>query len=158
MVAVIIIIYLVVQNSHLKEEVDRVKAENDELSEYIDETQKQTINFEAYDPAESFIKGYFNYEDYPKEDDVKDLITEDVKEHLDFGDASQSAGDDEVTSDVEDLDVYYGEATDERQELFAVFNNMITYNGETSEKYSYMKMDMIQEGDEWKLDDFEFRQ
>lgn len=157
-VGVVILVYLVVNNNQLKKDVNRANAEADELNEYLSETDKQTINFEANKPAEQFILGYFDFEEHPKEEDVEGLVTDNAAEQLSFGEMSQSAGEDEVISEVEELDVYYGDATDNRQELFARFNNVITYNDVTSEKMSYIHLDMVKENDEWKVDDFEFEQ
>lgn len=157
-VVIVLGIYLVAQNNQLKQDLNTKEAKADELNDYIAETDRQSMNFEASDAAEEFIRAYYDFTDHPEEDDVEGLVTDEAKELLDFGDISQSTDEDQVESEVKSLDVYYGEATDNRQELFATFNNVITYNEETSEQDSYIKMDMLQENDQWKVDDFEFKQ
>jgi|SRR5699024_8030749 len=157
-IAAVLVIYFVVQNNQLKNDVKQSKAKQEELNDYISKTDRQTMHFEASDPAEKFIRAYYDFTDHPKEDDIEGIVTDQAKELLDFGDISQSAGEDEVESKVKELDIYYGEATDKRQELFASFTNVLTYNEETSEKASYIKLDMLKENDEWKVDDFKLRQ
>lgn len=156
--AVVLVVYLVVQNNQLKKDVNQSHAQAEELNDYISASDKQSMHFEATDSAEKFIRSYFDFQDHPKEDDVENLVTDQAKEKLDFGDISQSDEDDQVESEVKELNIYYGDATDNRQELFATFTNVLTYNDVTSEKASYIKLDMLKEGDQWKVDDFEFRQ
>lgn len=157
-VAAILIVYLAVQNNQLKSDVSQSKAKAQKLNDYIAETEKQMMSFEASDPAKSFIRSYFDFTDHPEEEDVEGLVTSEAKKLLDFGEVSQSAGEDEVEAEVKDLNVYYGDATNNRQELFATFTSVLTYNDETSEKASYIKLDMLKENDKWKVDHFEFRQ
>lgn len=157
-IATILVVYLVVQNNQLKKDVNQSHAKAEELNEYISASDKQSMHFEANDSAEKFIRSYFDFEDHPKEDDVANLVTDQAKEKLDFGDVSQSGEDDQVVSEVKELHIYYGDATDNRQELFATFTNVLTYNEVTSEKASYIKLDMMKVNDQWKVDDFEFRQ
>lgn len=157
-IAAILVVYFVVQNNQLKKEANQSKAEAEELNEYISASDKQSIHFEASDSAETFIRSYFDFEDHPNEEDVEDYVTDQAKEQLDFGEVSQAGDEDQVKSEVEELDIYYGDATDNRQELFATFTNVLTYNDVTSEKASYIKLDMLKDSYQWKVDDFEFRQ
>src|SRR5699024_10037083 len=157
-IAAILIIYFVVQNNQLKSEVSQYKEKAQELNDYIAETEKQMMNFEASDPAKSFIRSYFDFTDHPEEEEVEGLVTSKAKGLLDFGEVSQSAGEDDVEAEVKDLNVYYGDAMNNRQELFATFTSILTYNDETSKKASYIKLDMLKENDKWKVDHFEFRQ
>jgi len=158
-IAVIGVVYLYVQNQQLQSDLSSTTAKANELNEYIDETSQQTIHFEASDVAEHFVSSYFEFSDYPEEKDVEDLITDNAKEELSFGEGGQHAGEDEeVKSSVKNIESYFGEATDNRQEIFIKSNNLIEHNDVTSEKDSYLKMDMVKSNDDWKIDDVTFDQ
>src|SRR5699024_12720065 len=57
----------VVQNNQLKKDVNQSHAKAEELNEYISVSNKRSMHFEASYPAESFIRGYFDFEDHPIE-------------------------------------------------------------------------------------------
>jgi len=158
-IAAIIIVYLVVQNQQLQGDLSSSKAQAEDLNNYISETEQQIIHFDTAEIAENFVSSYFTFSDYPEEKDVENLITEDVKDKLTFGDSGQHAGEDESTeSSVKDIAIYFGESTDNRQEVFATFNNLIEQDDVTSEEKSYLRMDIIQENEDWKIEDVEFDQ
>jgi hypothetical protein len=63
-----------------------------------------------------------------------------------------------VNSKITSSEVFYGTSTDDRQQLFVTFNNTIDFGGEESEAISYLKLDMLMEDGEWKIDNIEFNQ
>jgi len=159
-IAVVIIAFLVVQNKQLKGDLSSSEAQAEELNDYISNANQQTVHFETAEIAEDFVSSYFNYTDTPKEEEVEGLVTDEAKEGLSFEDEGQYAGDDEeeVESSVKEKEVFFGEATDTRQEVLINFNNLIEHNDVTSEEDSYLKLDMIQENDDWVIDKIEFKQ
>lgn len=159
-IGIIIIAFLVVQNKQLKGDLSSSKAEAEELNDYIENANQQTVHFETAEVAEDFVSSYFNYTDSPKEEDVEGLVTDEAKDKLSFEDEGQHAGDDdeEVESSVKQKEVYFGEATDSRQEVLVSFNNLIDHNDVTSEEDSYLKLDLVQENDDWVIDGLEFKQ
>ena len=150
-------VYLLIQNSHLKNENEVLKEriETDEI-----ETEELTFHEEAKTSAQAFIQGYFDYQDKPIREDVEHYATEQALNQLQFTSHEELEGGEElhVSSSVENLSIYYGQSLDDRQELLILFDNQISFDGVDSQAQTIMKVNMIEEEGDWKVNEFTFTQ
>lgn len=150
-------IYLLIQNSHLKNEnQDLIKAI--ETSEQ--ETEEVTLHEEAKISAQEFIGGYFDYRDKPIRENVEEYATEQALSLLQFTSHEELEGREDlhIESKVENLAIYYGQSLDDRQELLVLFENHISFDGIDSETNTIMKLDMMNEKGDWEVNEFTFTQ
>lgn len=165
-VAVVLIVYLAIVNQNLKTERTEAVKEAKELKSAADAPVQ--IHRPAANAAEDFIRSYFEYEGQQDKDKVMQLVTSNMEDQLSFageeGEIVEGDNLDEnneevsVNSKITSLEIFYGASTEDRQQLFATFNNTIEFNGEGSEAISYLKLDMMMEDGKWKVDDIEFNQ
>jgi len=158
----ILLIFLLVQNNRLKDEKIAVESaltsaeENEE-----EETPNVLIHTDAGEAGEAFVNGYFNYTQHAKREAVEPYMTSNVEELLSFDEpqgVEEALEVEEVDSEVKNLKVYYGQSTNERQELYVVFDNEISFNSVTSSVASYMELDMVLTDGSWKVDRLTFDQ
>lgn len=156
----ILIAYFFFHTNQLKEQLSTSKEEVKTLEKQLEELQQGYINTDAMKVASDFIYSYYKYESVPKEENVTPYVTANAKEKMSFEEPSELEieGDEKVISDVEELKMYLGQSTDTRQELFATFENAITYEGVKSKSPSYLSLDMVKINGKWKVDNIEFKQ
>lgn len=152
-IALVLVIFLGLQNQQLKEEKASAKEKVSTLQEKDDSKNTQVVYSKARDVAEKFIRSYYVFEGYP-EKKVLQFVTDKAKDKLFFGEGEKS----KAISKVSALNIYYGDTAKNRQEIFATFDNEITFNEVESTTPSYIKLDMIKKGEEWKVDNLEFTQ
>ncbi|MFG6150619.1 hypothetical protein [Halobacillus sp. B23F22_1] len=119
-----------------------------------------TIHEEAGDAAEQFVEAYFEYERNPIQEEVQPYVTDQLMKDLSFEDTA-GAGEYEgesVESNVQELEVYYGDYSSSTQTLFITFTNDLSFDGVPSDAKSLLKVEMIEENGEWKADSMEFNQ
>lgn len=165
-VAVVLIVYLAIVNQNLKSERSAAVEEAKELKSAADAPVQ--IHRPAANAADEFIRSYFEYEGQQDKEKVLQLVTSNMEDQLSFageegevveGDnLDENSEETSVNSKVNSLEIFYGTSTEERQQLFATFNNKIDFGGEQSEAISYLKLDMLMEDGEWKVDNIEFNQ
>ncbi|MBM7634419.1 hypothetical protein [Geomicrobium sediminis] len=157
-VAVAVIIFLFIQNSHLKNESQSFE---EQLTDLMD--SNENLHIESGDYAKQFINHYFTYQQKPNREEVEPYATSHALDQLQFEEAEgiQEEYDDDiesVESDVTNLRIYYGQSIDDRQEVVAMFENEIEVNGISSSAMTIMQMDMVRNEGVWKVDDFTFHQ
>ncbi|MEN0642276.1 hypothetical protein MKY91_03755 [Alkalicoccobacillus gibsonii] len=152
-----LVVYLLIQNSHLKNE-NQVLIEGSH-------TEDQEIVVPSYHEgaktsAQSFIKGFFDYEDQPVKENVESYVTQEVLSQLQFNNHEGIEGNKDlnVSSNVEDLSIYFGQSLDDRQELLVLFTNRISFNDVDSRAQTIMKLNMIEQEGNWKVHEFSFTQ
>lgn len=155
----ILLIFLLVQNNRLKDEKIAVESA---LTSAEENEEEETPNVLIHtDAGEAFVNGYFNYTQHAKREAVEPYMTSNVEELLSFDEpqgVEEALEGEEVESEVKNLKVYYGQSTNERQELYVVFDNEISFNSVTSSVASYMELDMVLTGGSWKVDRLTFDQ
>lgn len=156
-------IILFVQNSHFR-------AENKSLSNKIDTTEKEQdqeggIHLEVNDMALEFLRGYFEFDGFPDENNVNQLVKPDVLETMSFNFLEEGMedfyGDIEgkgINSNVRDERLYYGLYTEDKQEVMIVFDNVIEVDGLESSSMSVINLHFLKEGDGWIIEHFNFTQ
>src|SRR5699024_4787214 len=107
--------------------------------------------------AVKFVKSYFAYEGKPNEKEVSQFVTNEIKKGLSFGDEEGYELDD-LKVGIEELNSYYGEKTDERQQILITFNSTMSMDGNKTAAPSFLKLDMIKNDEGWKVDNMEFEQ
>ncbi|KKI85320.1 hypothetical protein [Shouchella clausii] len=156
-VSVCVLLYLFIENSHLKNEIVHLK---EERQEQLD--AKGNFNVGAAESAEAFIKAYFTYNGKPQEEEVKPYATSKALDLLQFGDAEGLGENDEevesIESSTKNVNVYLGKSSDDRQKVAVIFDNEITFNKIKSTASTIMELDMIVDKDIWKVDNFTFNQ
>lgn len=150
-------VYLLIQNSHLKNENQILKQENETIET---DTEELVFHEEAKTSAQAFIQGYFDYQDKPIREEVERYATEQALNQLQFTSHEELEGGEDlhVSSSVEDLAIYYGQSLDDRQELLILFDNHISFDGIDSQAHTLMKVDMIKDEEDWKVNEFTFTQ
>ena len=120
----VLVVYLMIQNSHLKNE-DQVLIEESTSEEL--EIVVSSYHEEAKTSAQAFIKGYFDYQDQPVKENVETHVTKEVLSQLQFNSHEGLEGNEglHVSSSVEDLSIYFGQSLDDRQELLVLFRLMM---------------------------------
>ncbi|MEN0642302.1 hypothetical protein MKY91_03885 [Alkalicoccobacillus gibsonii] len=152
-----LVVYLLIQNSHLKNEnqilIEESHAENQEIV-------LLSYHEEAKTSAQEFIDGYFDYEDQPVKENVESYVTKEVLSQLQFNSHEGLEGNEDlhVSSSVEDLSIYFGQSLDDRQELLVLFTNQISFNDVDSRAQTIMKLNMIEQEGDWKVHEFSFTQ
>ncbi|GAJ99581.1 hypothetical protein [Geomicrobium sp. JCM 19055] len=157
-VAVAMIIFLLIQNSHLKNESQSFE---EKLTDVVD--SNETLHIESGENAKQFINHYFTYQKKPNREEVEPYATSQTLDQLQFEESEgiEEEYDDDlesVQSDVSNLHIYYGQSIDDRQEVVAMFENEIEVNGISSSAISIMQLDMVQNEGVWKVDNFTFHQ
>lgn len=163
-ICIIIIVAMANINASVKEErtiavenyeelADDVESEDEWIEE---ETDGYSIHTNSRDTVESFIEGYFDYDQAPDQRDVAPFATEQALRSLSFEEDSEDY--DDITSEVNGLAIYYGSHTETSQEVFVTFDNVITYEEIPSTVRSYVELTLIDEGNEWKVDEIAFNQ
>lgn len=164
-ISVVIIIAMANINASVKEErtvaVDNYQELADEMeaqeeAEEEEEIDGYSIHTDSRDTVASFIEGYFDYDQAPNQRDVAPFATEQALRSLSFEEDSEDY--DHITSEVNGLAVYYGSHTETSQEVFVTFDNVITYEEIPSTVRSYVELTLIDEGNEWKVDEIAFNQ
>ncbi|MBM0066765.1 hypothetical protein [Alkalicoccobacillus gibsonii] len=152
-----LVVYLLIQNSHLKHEnqilIEESRAEDQDIV-------VPSFHEEAKTSAQAFIKGFFDYEDQPVKESVESYVTQEVLSQLQFNNHEGIEGNEDlhVSSNVEDLSIYFGQSLDDRQELLVLFTNRISFNDVDSRAQTIMKLNMIQQEENWKVYEFSFTQ
>lgn len=156
-VAVCVLVYFFIENSHLKNEIVHLKEENQKQLD-----TKGNFNADAAESAEAFIKAYFTYNGKPQEEEVKPYATSKALDKLQFDDAEGLEENDEEVESIEsgtkNVNVYLGKSSDNRQKVAVIFDNEITFNKIKSTASTIMELDMIVDEDIWKVDNFTFNQ
>ena len=119
------------------------------------------FHMEASQSAYNFLQGYFDYEESPNEDDVLPFISENVEDklHFDATDIDEiEEGDEGITSEVSDVNVYYGDFDEDSQELLITFTNTLVYDDVGNETMSFLWLGMVRDGSDWIVDDMIFDQ
>ncbi|WP_144559646.1 hypothetical protein [Shouchella miscanthi] len=152
-----LVVYLLIQNSHLKNE-NQVLIEESHTEDQ--EIVVPSYHEEAKTSAQAFIEGYFDYQDQPIKENVEDFATNEVLNQLQFAKHEELEGREDlhVKSSVEDLSVYSGQSLDDRQELLVLFSNQISFNDVDSRAQTIMKLNMIEQDGDWKVHEFSFTQ
>lgn len=162
-IVIIILITLIVQNQQLKSDKKQLSNDIKKMEEQLQDKKNNAPTMEVYvgarTTAEEFINTYFAFTNQPNKEDVMPFVTEDVAEQLSFQDEVETDDDfSDVITKVKDLEIYYGENTDERQEVFARFDSEIDIDGVKTHSPSFLKLDLILQNDNWKIDNMEFMQ
>lgn len=150
-------VYLFIQNSHLKNE-NQLLIEDSQSDEH--EMVVPSFHEEAKTSAQAFIEGYFDYQDQPVKEKVEDYVTTEVVSQLQFANHEGLEGNEDlhVSSSVEDLNIYFGQSLDDRQELLVLFTNQISFNDVDSRAQTIMKLNMIEQEGDWEVNEFSFTQ
>ena len=149
--------YLWIENSHVKNESQALQAE---LQAVQDEEDEDVYHGRAGEVSEQFIEGYFNYEGEPVRDNVDAYASDDVLDSLQFDDpAMEDEEMESVRSSVDDLNIYYGDTTEDRQEVVVLFDNVIDLDGTETNAFSLVELDVeLMEDEGWQVSDFTFQQ
>ncbi|GGJ67627.1 hypothetical protein [Virgibacillus salexigens] len=148
--------YLFLENMNLKNEKSHLQAVMGEMEGFQDES---IIHGEAGESARHFVEGYFIYENKPNQEDVEPYAEPQVLDKLQFNEPMQSDDNIKVVySDVSDVNIYHGQATDNQQETVVLFNNEILVDGIESTTFTVMVLDMSLNDGDWKVKDFDFYQ
>ncbi|MGN7312674.1 hypothetical protein ACTHQ4_16410 [Alkalicoccobacillus gibsonii] len=152
-----LVIYLMIQNSHLKNE-NQVVIEERHSEDH--EIVVPLYHEEAKYSAHAFIEGFFDYDDQPVKENVETYVTNEVLNQLQFNNHEGLEANDDlhVSSSVEDLSIYFGQSLDDRQELLVLFTNQISFNDVDSRVQTIMKLNMIEQEGDWKVHEFTFNQ
>ncbi|MEK4563760.1 hypothetical protein MKX54_03610 [Alkalihalobacillus sp. FSL R5-0424] len=152
-----LVVYLLIQNSHLKNE-NQILIEESTSEEH--EIVVPSFHEEAKTSAQAFIEGYFSYQDRPIKENVETHVTNEVLNQLQFNNHEGLEGNDDlhVSSSVKDLNIYFGQSLDDRQELLVLFTNQLSFNDVDSRAQTIMKLNMIEQNDDWKVHKFSFTQ
>ncbi|WP_337969861.1 hypothetical protein [Virgibacillus salexigens] len=159
----IILITLIVQNQQLKSDKEGMEEAIKSMEEKLEDKKQGANTTEVYlrasSTAEEFIKTYFQFTNQPNKDEVLPFVTSNVEDQLSFQDEVETDDNlSDVVTKVNNLEIYYGQNTDDRQEIFARFDSEIEVNGTQTHSPSFVKFDMIQNNNRWKIDDMEFMQ
>ncbi|WP_173918963.1 hypothetical protein [Halobacillus sp. Marseille-Q1614] len=170
-ITVILVVFLLVvtqNNQELKKERTEAqqkvqaleKEQENQENRPSDVPSTDTIHEEAGDAAEQFVEAYFEYNGNPIEKDVRPYVTDQLMKDLSFEDTAKDGEyeSESIESNVQELDVYYGEYSSSQQTVFMTFTNVLSFNGVPSDAKSILKVDMIEENGEWKADAMEFNQ
>lgn len=157
-VAVCVLVYFFIENSHLKNEIAHLNEENHKQLD-----AKENFNADAAENAEAFIKSYFTYNGKPKQKEVEPYATSKALDKLQFGEPEGLEGENDeeiesIISDVKNVNVYLGKSSDDRQKVAIIFDNEIAFNKIKSTASTIMELDMIVDDDVWKVDNFTFNQ
>lgn len=161
-VCILLIGYLFFHTGQLKEELSVARSDVKKLQEKsktTDQLPKAQLEEEALTVAEKFINNYYVFTNEPDKKKVKAFLTENAKELILFeGESEVDFEGSNVTSTIENLKLYRGDSTDNRIQILAFFNNIITANDIDSKSISYATLDLIKEEDTWKIDDLNISQ
>ncbi|MEK4303715.1 hypothetical protein [Oceanobacillus sp. FSL K6-0251] len=143
-----------IERSNLKNELIQKESELNEMA-----ANNDTVYFEAGEVAEKFILSYFNYNHFPKKEDVKDYLSPAIINELNFSSSEEYEEEmSDINSSVNDLNIYLGDAVDGRQKVLGVFDNVLEiYDGE-SKVQSIIEMNLENNDDGWQIVDFSFFQ
>lgn len=148
--------YLWFENSHVKNESQALQQE---LEQVQDEEREYEYHEEAGEVAERFLESYFNYEGQPVREDVEPYAVTNVLDDLQFQEPEMEYEDMEpVRSTVDNINVYFGESTDDMQEVVILFDNVIEVEGTESTTFSILEMDVSLEDGAWQVQEFVFQQ
>lgn len=161
-VCVLLIGYLFFHTGQLKEELKTARTDVKQLQEEnrsIAKTPEDQQEAKALTVAEKFINNYYVFENTPDQKKVEALLTEKAKEVVFFeGDSEVNFEGSHVTSTIENVKLFRGDYTDNRMQILATFNNIITANEISSKSISYATLDLLKDGDTWKIDDLNIAQ
>lgn len=153
-VGILIIVFLFIKNENNRNELKLAKNEIKEL-----EKIENIIYVDAEQVAKDFILSYFNYEGKPEREEVENYISKEKIKELNFNsseDYDENLND--VISSVEDLEIYYGKSTDNRQKVLSVFENDIEVDGVVTSINSFIELDLEENGGDWKIVELSFFQ
>lgn len=156
-VSICVLVYLFIENSHLKNEIRYLK--EDEAVE----GGKSDLHIGVAENAEAFIKAYFTYSGKPNQEEVEPYATSKALDKLQFGEPEGLEGENDeeiesIISDVKNVNVYLGKSSNDRQKVAVIFDNEIAFNKIKSTASTIMELDMIMDDDVWKVDNFTFNQ
>lgn len=153
-VGVLVIVFLLVKNENYRNELKQARKDITHL-----ENTEEVIYIEAGEIAEKFIMGYFNYQGKPLRKDVERYISDEKMKELNFDTNEEyDEGLIEVTSTVNNLDVYLGKSVDGRQKVLGVFINEIGMDDTVSLVDSFIELDLENIDNIWRIIDFKFFQ
>ncbi|HLQ98692.1 MAG TPA: hypothetical protein VK135_08385 [Candidatus Dormibacteraeota bacterium] len=159
----IVTITLIIQNQQLKAEKEQLRGDIKEVESQLQDKKQAAdtteVYLEARSAAESFITTYFQFTNQPNKDEVLPLVSSSVEDKLSFQDEVQSNDNfSDIVTKVNNLEIFFGEKTDKRQEIFARFKSEIDVDGTKTESPSFVKLDMINNDNGWIVDNMEFMQ
>ncbi|SDJ00987.1 hypothetical protein [Natribacillus halophilus] len=148
--------FLWLENSHVKNESQALQQE---LEQVQDEESKYEYHGQAGETAERFLESYFNYEGQPGREDVEPYAVTQVLDDLQFQEPEMEYEDmGPVRSTVDNVNVYFGESTEDMQEVVILFDNIIEVEGTESSTFSILEMDVSLEDGAWKVQKLFFQQ
>jgi hypothetical protein len=156
---VMLLVYLIMDNIHSKQELEAVEFELENLIRFTQEPVE--VHEPASDTAVQFIWSYLDYEGIQEKNRIVERVTKNVADQLALSDNPNKKlpveGHDGVNkSDVKDLEIYYGSSSKDKQQLFAAFRNVIDTGDEISESMRFLKLSMVLEEGKWKVDHMEW--
>ncbi|MFD1389137.1 hypothetical protein ACFQ4Z_20425 [Oceanobacillus oncorhynchi subsp. oncorhynchi] len=147
-------IFQYIEKSNLQNALDNNEGK---LNNMVEESE--SIYFEAGETAEKFILGYFNYEQYPKKEDVEEYLSPTVMNELNFSSPEEYEEEmSDITSSVSNLNIYLGDAVDGKQKVLGVFDNILNVYGGDSTVQSLIEVDLENTENGWQIVDFSFYQ
>ncbi|MCC2251785.1 hypothetical protein JUJ52_17700 [Virgibacillus sp. AGTR] len=156
-VAIVVIIFLLIENSHLKNESIAFEKKLEAVKK-----SHETLHIDSGRIAKNFINNYFNYKKKPNRKEVEPFATNQALSKLQFKESEgieEGNGEpDSVKSEVSNLNIFYGKSVDDRQEIIATFENKIKLNGAESTANTVVQLDMKQTDKVWKVTDVNFIQ
>ncbi|MDQ0862415.1 hypothetical protein [Bacillus sp. V2I10] len=161
-VCILLIGYLFFHIGQLKEELSVARSDVKQLQEKSKTSSRSPEaqqEEKALTVAGNFINNYYVFKNEPDKKKVEALLTDKAKELILFeGESEVDFEGSNVTSNIENLKLYRGDSTDNRIQILAAFNNIITVNEISSKSISYATLDLIKDGDTWKIDDLNIAQ
>ena len=163
----IVILLLANNNATVRDEKEEAKANIEDMEQEMQamqnnqtveqsqdkqEDKSEQFHTESKEAAINFINAYFEYEGSPNKNKVQQHVTDNMNDQLQFNSEGSAQ------SKVSNINVYFGNYAEGKQELLITFDNTITYNDVPNDVLSYIRLDMVENGTQWQVDNMQFNQ
>lgn len=162
-IAAAFLLFIILQNQQLKSDKTKLEGDIKKIEEKKEDEEKKELTIsvfeEAKEVAENFINANYEFTNQPEKEEVMSFVIGDAKDQLSFQDDIETDEEmPEIKAKVNDLQIYYGQKTDDRQEIFGHFKSQIQIGDMKRESPSFVVLDMVKINDEWKVENIDFMQ
>lgn len=148
LILIVILVFLLIDNSKIRTQL------NEAEEKYMD-LQKNSM-FEVEEDVDNFLKGFYNYKDRPKLEQIEKYTSKELQKELfqtyEIIDEEENDSDVEYESKIENVHIYHPQDiydSEKQANVLARFDSIITLNGKEHETLVFAEITLEKEDDKW---------
>lgn len=148
LILVIILVVLFIDNNKLNTQLNETEEKYTEL--------KSNSKTQVEDDAEDFLKGFYNYEDRPKLEQIENYASKDLQKELfqtyELIDEKEIDIEIDYKSEIENIYIYHAQDiydSEKQAYVLARFDSIVTLDGNMHETVVFSEITMKKENNKW---------